>query len=359
MGLVRYILADGRLRTDQKGTIGYVDDSEKIMSITHKAWRDARPPIQGPCKHSKSVSQMFFPSYERRAYPGYKTYYGFQIMDVNPAIRYNSYIPKDAHSLIFAAMANAKTKGVGTFEVLQLNKTYQTICDCIFKSKRFLLRKTDDLDNTVLLQRISDRWLEYRYALNPLIGAADRSIKNLIDMKMNGRVILKGQAKKSYVSQSGIVDVKGWMHTQRWYDNVDISAKAIAYYESKASKGFAFNPAAAIWDKVPWSFVVNWFVDVEAALFNLSPTWGLTFVSGSVGLTSNIKCELDSIIPDPACSQEGNMISFDVGQCSFDTKSFSRFVFNEQPDYYFNLEIINPLKWRRVLDSIALLTKFK
>jgi hypothetical protein len=303
---------------------------------------------------------MFFPSYQRRAYPDTKTYYGFQILEVSPGARLAKYfIPKDAHRLIFEAMADAKTKGVGTFEVLQLNKTYQTICDCIFKSKRFLLRKTDDLDNTVLLQRISDRWLEYRYALNPLINAADQSIRSLIDSKMRGRVVVRGKANRVHTSLSDVVSVPGWMHTQKWRDSVEISSKAIAYYESKASKGFAFNPAAAIWDKVPWSFVVNWFVDVESALFNLSPTWGLTFVSGSVGSTASIKSELESIIPHPYCSHKDSKTTFDVGQCSFNTKSFSRFVFDEEPAYYFEIEVLNPIKWRRVLDSIALLTKFK
>jgi hypothetical protein len=276
-------------------------------------------------------------------------------MSVDPIMYGSQEMPVPGHSLIFDAIADAKSQGIGTYDGLQLKSTYQSLTSCVFNLKRFLLKEVPGEEGLSLLQRLGERWLEYRYSLAPTFSGIDSAVKTLIDYEVGGQVIFKGKAKKSW-NASKDVFTNEWNSTYKWHVKAFQGQKAVVYFRSKSSKGFAFNPAAALWDKVPWSFAVNWFVDVEKALLNLSPTWGMSYVAGSIGTKVTKESSLTEIISTFKDTQSDS-ITFDIGHVTFKTETFSRTVFQEQPTYNLALEFCNPIRWRRCLDVLAFINR--
>jgi hypothetical protein len=359
VGVKRYIKCPNKQPWVEYGAIGKKSDAAHIYTMgSGKRWRYSRPPKQNNCSHVISDIDVDFPYYER-----YDMYgqciggYGKQVITLEPNLGSTKDLRK-YDNLIFDAMVDAKSKGTGTYDLLQYKQTFKTISDCVFKSKRFLLMKVPGDEGKSLQHRIADRWLEYRYALNPLISTADAQIKAAIDSLHGGPTYVKGKA--AAMSDGDEIISMGYppkyanygiLHFSTRYKEI---SKAYCWYEAGKMQ-LNFNPAVAIWDKIPWSFVVNWFVDVESLLWNLSPTLGFTYHSGSVSTNREVDASLDSI-EKTFKSLGKDRITFNVGGGYYKMKFFNRTVFEEEPSYNFALEVCNPVKWQRCLDVLALLT---
>lgn len=131
----------------------------------------------------------------------------------------------------------------------------------------------------------AQRWLEVQYAWTPLLkdvnGALELLSKPSIEpllFKVTGSVM----EKFNEVDDS------------RWHDrdqeahiiNGRRVAKAIYYYAvtdpaAVLSQQIGLNPAAAIWETIPWSFVIDWFLTIGTAIESIDAWIGKQFVGGS------------------------------------------------------------------------------
>lgn len=126
-------------------------------------------------------------------------------------------------------------------------------------------------------QRIRDAsslWLEYTYGLKPTLQTIYDTIVELARsqeplMKVTGRA---KQVSRRFVIENGYV--KPWAHTE---NNQLLSARYqyVCRYRHSAgtlnllSRFSSLNPASIAWELMPFSFVVDWFVDVGGYMRNL------------------------------------------------------------------------------------------
>lgn len=132
---------------------------------------------------------------------------------------------------------------------------------------------------------VGDAWLEYRYVWTPLVLDVRDSVRALATQKQKmyrySQSAFKFFEEEKYFDQVSIhqapydsaATVKGYYgtHIKYYYDVTNPLATA---WSSLA------DPVQLLWDLVPWSFVVDWFVDLSTYLDLRSATWGLTFTDG-------------------------------------------------------------------------------
>jgi hypothetical protein len=120
-------------------------------------------------------------------------------------------------------------------------------------------------------------WLEYHFGWSPLIG----DIGNSLDLLCRGlpayRVRASASARRTWESRDGT----GTSTVARKHD---VTAKYILGADVQVSNpnilllnqmGFV-NPLTVAWELVPFSFVVDWFVNVSDVLGSFTEFWGLS-----------------------------------------------------------------------------------
>jgi len=131
--------------------------------------------------------------------------------------------------------------------------------------------------------RVGDLFLQYEFAWRPLI----KDIQDAIDATANTEAHLSGGHVKVGFKDSGTVTILGGRMTsielelqceynvrghQKVYWGVDSVALAtLSQFQSLPE---------TLWDSVPYSFVVDWFIDVGSYLELRNATLGLSFKNG-------------------------------------------------------------------------------
>lgn len=141
------------------------------------------------------------------------------------------------------------------------------------------------------LSEAAQLWLEYRYGWTPLVLDIVDTLKAIhaadLRKELLPRAVRKyasGQAQQDYsVVTSQSADLQGPM-TANVVANHSVEVKAYVLYSWDVPGGMvqrfndfgAFDVPRAIWEIVPWSFVIDWFVPIGDFLGALSPKIGVT-----------------------------------------------------------------------------------
>lgn len=108
---------------------------------------------------------------------------------------------------------------------------------------------------------IGSKWLEFQYGWKPLAsdiyGTAEQIFKSRPSLtKVKGRG--SSQFEQDFIVL-GAVRVKGKDNCRV---EICVNVKPNAYDQLALSNFTSLNPASIAWELTPWSFVVDWFVDV-------------------------------------------------------------------------------------------------
>jgi len=125
------------------------------------------------------------------------------------------------------------------------------------------------------LKLFADYWLEYRYGWMPLVYDVNDAANALLHERRKGDLI-KG---KGYRNAPDTVTATHSVNTgtETWYytDTIEYSYqyRSTCYAEviNPVLATYGFNPVATAWEVVPFSFVVDWFVDVGGWIRSLMP----------------------------------------------------------------------------------------
>lgn len=135
-----------------------------------------------------------------------------------------------------------------------------------------------------LLDEITGAFLAYRYGLAPLM-ADIYSVCDILSREHNGDVVYRKAAQKVWGARTsseyyGTDDFKG---TER----VVLTGRCLVTNPNLllANRLGLINPQQWVWDAIPWSFVVDWWLPVGKFLGNFTASVGLTFVDTSVTRT--------------------------------------------------------------------------
>jgi hypothetical protein len=142
-----------------------------------------------------------------------------------------------------------------------------------------------------LSKSLASNWLELQYGWKPLIQDVKASMDALKRLNSaNGLLVhrVTGSAKVQTTTESPVISqvgTNGRIGTH--YLSAETTAKYVLRYKIDdrlkaflAQTGFT-NPINLVWEIVPFSFVVDWFLPIGPYLETLSSWDGLVFVDGS------------------------------------------------------------------------------
>lgn len=231
-------------------------------------------------------------------------------------------------------------------------------------STKALLRSSDKA-----LRKLGGRWMEYRYALMPLIY----SMKDVNEL-LNERDSIYNTERNSVNIVNGYVgeydESEGTFITL----NSELSAKVTSVVKLGYDRGAlqrviaqtAFNPFKTGWELVPFSFVVDWFLNVGDAITSAT---SLNLSSQTACCTSVKRTEVyESVLHDYTVDRSSASFAaggpFPAQKFTFEfpraivvtlqrrrVESYERFLFTRpKPKLHFDPY----LNWKRTLDGITL-----
>jgi hypothetical protein len=139
---------------------------------------------------------------------------------------------------------------------------------------------------------LANLWLEYRYAIMPIIFDVQAGLK-ILSGKMHTQNTGHSVATDSYV---GRIDVSGlgpsWdgvdFFGEFFHLEVESTAKLHVYSTGRARidalAGIGINPFLTAWELIPLSFVLDWFIDVGDTIASYGMPWGVKIVDSGYTL---------------------------------------------------------------------------
>lgn len=130
----------------------------------------------------------------------------------------------------------------------------------------------------------ADNFLEFHFGWSPLIGDMHAAIDVLqggvppTRITASARSVQEGKSNTSTLSNP--------IYYNRWTDDCvwKIGSDALVTNPNLflANQLGLVNPAAVVWDAIPFSFVLGWFVNVSSFLESFTDTWGISLTNSYV-----------------------------------------------------------------------------
>lgn len=148
------------------------------------------------------------------------------------------------------------------------------------------------------------RWLEYRYGWLPLVfevrGAIEAvAARNDFPLRTVSRGFESATARRSLerVYDGGSVG----KHTLRYEQEQTISVRAYILYEadfeSHNARNFGmYDFPQSMWELMPWSFVIDWFISVGDWLEAITPKVGVKVKAEGYTVSSESTCERKCVL---------------------------------------------------------------
>lgn len=137
--------------------------------------------------------------------------------------------------------------------------------------------------------QFSDLWLLGRYGIRPLIYDF-YSAQKAMEVLMKGTTIVRGRGRTTEsdgdsVVTTGTLDAQTdvtWAETLTW----ERSYNGFAYCQFSSSKqaAFQFNPLVTAWELTPYSFIIDWFIDVGSWVQTLTPRMNGDYLGIALGV---------------------------------------------------------------------------
>lgn len=198
-------------------------------------------------------------------------------------------------------------------------------------------------------------WLEGYYGWGSLARDAFA-----LDAKLRSQVrepLLISASAKTTVRHSVPFRHDGSIYGKEYEGEAIVKAKYTARLDDQFARRLdgwgLINPAAILWERVPYSFVIDWFIPIGNTLSSLTATAGLTFVDGYVSEVRRTRM-LASAKPNPSSYWKPRIL--DPGQYTVQRMAFKRdlAIAFEMPQLYANT---NPFSTPRITSAVALITQ--
>lgn len=206
---------------------------------------------------------------------------------------------------------------------------------------------------------LASAWLEYRYAIMPLVYSLEDIEKALIT-RYRGIVREKSRADKAlhsehtdyaYSESLGMTTI-----TTTIIDGI-LTARGSAVMRFDYNEGrVGMDPLITAWELVPMSFVVDWFIDIGSLISSFSPFAEGQLCQSSYSLKYNFTIE--TVVTrqfKPSGGTVYRAVMYD-GQPARTSELIVEYTRSPHPPT-FALHLQWDLNWKRYLDSAALVRK--
>jgi hypothetical protein len=121
-------------------------------------------------------------------------------------------------------------------------------------------------------QSIPATYLQYQWAVKPLIGELEELWEKLNPHDRPAFKLSAASGDSNKASKTSKFYEYGQYLYADWKLSANRSVKSVRYFRHDIwdIQGFHFNPLGAIWDGIPWSFLVDWFIPVSDVLKGMS-----------------------------------------------------------------------------------------
>lgn len=211
---------------------------------------------------------------------------------------------------------------------------------------------------------LSENWLELQYGWKPLLsdvyGAAEEMARQDVVNPNRYRYHFKGASRRNEVltldNKANITDNN---HPAWFSDRLEVEHAAFvrldvvgesSHLQALARRGFT-NPSEIFWEKIPFSFVVDWFLPVGDYLNTIDSGLGWDFLAGSLSTRLTAKGRSVAIArPNKYWSK--------LSVTGADSRRYMRLVRTTYSDMPFpRLIPKSPLSLTHMFNSLALLTQ--
>lgn len=176
-----------------------------------------------------------------------------------------------------------------------LEKTkMRTIPRLIAFAKRAKRKQRPGMTMEEAKNAIGNSWLEYRYGWRPLLSSIYGLVNFERSIASHRKLMARTTSKVSWhraIAASGSTppcsyDVR---HSRRC--EIGITYRVDQPWLFDATRIVSLNPVAIAWELLPYSFVVDWFLDIGGYMQNLEQSLflGLTFERGYVTYTDKVE----------------------------------------------------------------------
>lgn len=141
----------------------------------------------------------------------------------------------------------------------------------------------------------SDAWLQWQYGVKPSMSTIYTMVKELDKRILHPTGFFQAKARSKNVYQDLLVDSTSWRGIPILHD-LDISKRvevAVVYGISDVQRNAlsnltSLNPVSFLYENIPYSFVLDWLIDIGGYLRNMETACisGLEFKSGYITYTT-------------------------------------------------------------------------
>lgn len=227
-------------------------------------------------------------------------------------------------------------------ELIAANKQFRPSDIKSMDRKLSKMKDTSKVD-TDILDVISSKWLELQFAWGPLLQDVEGLIKiapHLESASQMPRVTGRRVLLRQFADQSYTENVGSAPYGPGLTNSVSSTSETAVICRTDWTVGNPdlymlsmlglVNPLEVVWDKVPFSFVVDWFIPVGTWISAMTADAGLNYLGGSI--TSSSDCRID-VTSKPRQIVTNTDVYETIGQGSFSIreKDTQRGIFHSAP----------------------------
>jgi hypothetical protein len=208
-------------------------------------------------------------------------------------------------------------------------------------------------------RRMPQDWLELQYGWNPLMSdveGACNALSKRSDIPLFMRV--HGNVKSNSVVNWLKSGPDGWKY--QISDQIEQTCRVVLYYDldNPAVVKFAqlglTNPAELAWERLKYSFVIDWFLPVGRWLSTLDADFGWKFKAGSRTEFTRVKGRTVGILPNTGTTTLFRNISGE--DYKYDGIKFNRAIYPSSP-WAGVPSFKNPLSSKHIANALSLLVQ--
>lgn len=198
--------------------------------------------------------------------------------------------------------------------------------------------------SSTVRQSLPTSYLQYQWAVRPLISELEELWEKLSPKDAPVFRISEASGKSNKMTGSVDIFFDNQPVTSHYEQTANMSVKAVRYFRHDVldSQGFHFSPFGAIWDGIPWSFLVDWFIPVSDVLKGMSYS-----IPGCVAGFDNVRYELRTEVTGVTPYEVWSRNRIYRFRLEWPDKSFRDFTFRRIPNKAVSLNAtqINELLW--------------